>query len=109
MAIKKLNTRIRDNKLSCLEDEINSVSELLGVKDKENELRIFKVWKECVGETISNFASPKGIKNNKLLVSVENPVWRFELSNRKEEIIKKINSHLQGSKNKIIIKEIIFV
>lgn len=109
MVSKRINTRLRDNKVSCLADEISNISEILGVKDRENELRIFNVWKECVGETISKFASPAGIKNNKLLVRVENPVWRFELSNRKEEIIKKINSHLQGLKNKTIIKEIVFV
>jgi len=106
---KRINTRLRDNKVSCLADEINNISEVLGVRDRENELRIFNVWKECVGETISKFATPSGIKNNKLLVSVENPVWRFELSNRKEEIIKKLNSELQGIKSKTIIKEIVFV
>lgn len=109
MAGKKINTRLRDNKVSCLADEISNISEALGVRDRENELRVFNVWKECVGETISKFAAPAGIKNNKLLVSVENPVWRFELSNRKEEIIKKINSKLHGLKNKTVIKEIVFV
>jgi uncharacterized FAD-dependent dehydrogenase len=109
LATKRINTRLRDNKVSCLADEISNISEILGVKDRENELKIFNVWKECVGETISKFATPAGIKNNKLLISVENPVWRFELNNRKVEIIKKINSHLLGLKNKTIIKEIVFV
>lgn len=109
MAGKRINTKLRDNKVSCLVDEINNISEVLGVRDRENELKIFNVWKECVGETISKFATPSGIKNNKLLVSVENPVWRFELNNRKEEIIKKLNSELQGIKSKTLIKEIVFV
>ncbi|MFA5011741.1 MAG: DUF721 domain-containing protein [Ignavibacteria bacterium] len=109
MAGKRINTKLRDNKVSCLVDEINNISEVLGVRDRENELKIFNVWKECVGETISKFATPSGIKNNKLLVNVENPVWRFELNNRKEEIIKKLNSELQGIKSKTLIKEIVFV
>ncbi len=109
MAGKRINTKLRDNKVSCLADEINNISEVLGVRDRENELKIFNVWKECVGDTISKFASPSGIKNNKLLVSVENPVWRFELNNRKEEIIKKLNYELQGIKSKTLIKEIVFV
>ncbi len=109
MSIKRINTRIRDNKVSCLADEIVNMSTILGVSDRENELKIFNVWKECVGDTIAKFAKPMGIKNNKLLVSVENSVWRFELSNRKEEILKKINLHLQTLKNKILIKDIVFV
>lgn len=95
--------------MSCLADEIGGIYEALGLKDRENEQVIFNVWKECVGEKISQFASPAGIKNHKLLVSVENPVWRFELNNRKEEIIKNINIHLQKVKNKTLIKDIVFV
>lgn len=85
------------------------MSKVLGVNDRENEIKIYNVWKECVGETIAKFAYPRGIKNNKLMVSVENSVWRFELNNRKTEIIAKINSHLQTLKNKVLIKDIVFV
>lgn len=62
----------------------------------------------CRREDIA-LASPAGIKNHKLLVSVENPAWRFELNTRKEEIISKINTHLQKVKNKTLIKDIVFV
>lgn len=109
MSAKRINTKIRDNKVSCLSDEITNMSSILGVSDRENELKIYNVWKDCVGETIAKFASPIGIKNNKLMVSVENSVWRFELNNRKKEIILKINSHLQTLKNRILIKDIVFV
>ncbi len=95
--------------MSCLEDEISNIVDAFGINDKLNEIKISEVWKECVGESISRFALPTGIKNHKLMVSVENSVWRFELNNHKEEIIKKINEHLQTVKNKKLIKDIVFV
>jgi len=95
--------------MSCLEDEISNIIEVFGINDKLNELKIIEVWKECVGESISRFAVPIGIKNHKLMVNVENSVWRFELNNHKDEIIKKINLQLQAIKNKKLIKDIVFV
>lgn len=95
--------------MSCLEDEINNIVDAFGINDKLNEIKIIEVWKECVGESISRFAVPIGIKNHKLKVNVENSVWRFELNNHKEEIIKKLNEHLQTVKNKKLIKDIVFV
>ncbi len=83
--------------------------EYLGLDSKLTELKIFEVWGECVGETIAKFSKPVGIKRFKLLVSVENPVWRYELSQKKDEIIEKLNSKLKNVKNSKEIKEIIFV
>lgn len=69
------------------------------------ELKILEVWNECVGEAIAKYSKPVGLKNNKLMVSAENAVWRYELAARKEEIMDKINKHL----NKKEIKEIVFI
>jgi len=106
---RRLNTKIRDNKITCLEDEVDKIYDSLGLKDKENEFKIFETWKECVGETISQYAKPIGIKKNMLMVSVESSVWRFELANRKEEILKNINKNLQSIKHRKLIKDIVFV
>jgi predicted nucleic acid-binding Zn ribbon protein len=95
--------------MSCLEDEIDRVREELGIEDKMTEIKIFEVWNSCVGETIAKFAVPVGLRKNKLMVSVENAVWRYELSNRKEEIIVKLNENLKNIKNKKSVKDIIFV
>ncbi|MCI0474170.1 MAG: DUF721 domain-containing protein [Ignavibacteria bacterium] len=106
---KRINTRVRDNTLTCLEDDIEKIREELGIEDKMTEIKIFEVWNSCVGETIAKFAIPVGLKKNKLMVSVENAVWRYELSNRKEEIIVKLNTNLKNIKNKKSVKDIIFV
>jgi hypothetical protein len=105
----RINFKRRANKVSCLEDEISNIIDAFGINDKLNEIKIIEVWKECVGESISRFAVPIGIKNNKLMVNVENSVWRFELKNHKEEIIKKINIHLHTIINKKLFKDIVFV
>ena len=105
----RINFKRRENKVSCLEDEISNIIEAFGINDKLNELKILEVWKECVGESISRFAVPIGIKNHKLMVNVENSVWRFELNNHKNDIIKKINLQLQTIKNKKLIRDIVFV
>lgn len=95
--------------MSCMEDDIDSFREILGIEDKMNEIKIAEVWNECVGATISKFAVPSGIKKNKLMVRVENAVWRQELAARKEEILKNLNRHLQSVKNRKTIKDIVFV
>ncbi|MCX6159445.1 MAG: DUF721 domain-containing protein [Ignavibacteriota bacterium] len=107
--ISRYNFKKRTNRISCLEDEISNIIDAFGINDKLNEIKIAEVWKECVGESISRFAVPIGIKNHKLMVNVENSVWRFELNNHKEDIIKKLNEHLQTVKNKKLIKDIVFV
>jgi predicted nucleic acid-binding Zn ribbon protein len=106
---KRINTRERDNTVSCLEDDIEKFSEELGIEDKMTEIKIFEVWNSCVGEKIAKFAVPVGLRKNKLMVSVENAVWRYELSNRKEEIIIKLNTSLKNIKNKKTVRDIIFV
>ncbi|MGV8017047.1 MAG: DUF721 domain-containing protein [Ignavibacteria bacterium] len=106
---KRIDTRTRSNRMTCLEDEVDSFREILGIEDRMSEIKIIEVWNECVGETISKFAVPAGIKKNKLMVRVENSVWRHELAARKEEILKKLNANLQHVKNRKVIKEIVFV
>ncbi len=58
-----------------------------------------------VGEKISKIAVPVKNKNGVLFIKVEDAIWRFELSRRKEELIQKINEHLK----KNVFKEIVFI
>jgi hypothetical protein len=106
---RRIETRKRTNKISCLEDDLELFREAMGIEDRMNEIKIFEVWNECVGSTIAKFAVPSGIKRNKLMVKVENSVWRQELAARKEEILINLNGHLQNVKNRKIIKDIVFV
>lgn len=95
----------RLGKVINLRNELDEFMEYLGLSEKMQEMKILKVWNECVGDTISKFSKPVDIKKNKLYVSVENAVWRYELSARKTEILERVNQNL---KNKVL-KDIIFV
>ena len=65
----------------------------------------FKFWEEVVGEKIAGVAVPVKNKKGVLFVKVEDAVWRFELTRRKEEIITKVNEH----SNKNTLKDIVFI
>jgi hypothetical protein len=107
--MKRVDTKRRVNRVICLKDEIDGFVKYLGLDEKMQELRILEVWKECVGDTISEFSKPIELKKNKLFVRVENAVWRFELSAKKSEIISKLNLILSREDKKKIIKEIVFI
>ena len=103
--MKHIDTKSRINKTLCLKEELDSFMNYIGLDSKMQELQILEIWNECVGEAISNYSTPVGIRKNKLIVKAENAAWRYELSLKKEEIINNLNKKL---KNKII-REIIFV
>ena len=88
----------RTQKQSALGDEVTRL--IKGVKNARRSKFVF--WEEVVGEKIAKIAVPVKNKNGVLFVKVEDSVWRFELSRRKEELILKINEQLKKS----IFKEI---
>ena len=90
-----------DNKQSSLQDEIQAL--LKNVKTYQKER--FSFWEEVVGEKIAAVAVPVKNKKGVLLVKVQDAVWKFELTRRKEEIHKMINDHLK----KNLIKDIVFL
>ena len=68
---------------------------------KENTLpfnikdaRIWMVWDEVVGPSISKNAQPSGIRDKKLKVIVSNPIWLQELQFTEESIRDQINMKL---------------
>jgi predicted nucleic acid-binding Zn ribbon protein len=111
-SMNKVNYRERANKVVCLEDEMDDFIKYYGLDDKMKELKILNVWNECVGDAIAKYSRPVEIRKDKLFVSVENSVWRYELSVRKNFILEKVNETLcdpVSNKKLKIIKEIIFI
>ena len=107
--MKRIDTKTRLNRTICLKNELDDFMKYIGLDARMHELKILQVWKECVGETIAKYSKPIEIRKNKLLISVENSVWRYELSSRKTEIIQKLNENLKSPKGRKIIKEIVFI
>lgn len=96
-----IDYKIRTKKTSSLAEEISG---LIGVVKKEEKKR-FNFWYLAVGEKISKAAVPVMKRNGMLLVKVQDSVWRFELTRRKEELIEAVNAHLKEDKK---IKDIVF-
>ena len=103
--MRRVDTKSRINRVVCLKDEIDGFVKYLGLEERMQELKILEVWKECVGETIARFSRPVELKKNKLFVKVENAVWRFELSAKRNEIITRLNLLLYKEDKKKNIKE----
>lgn len=106
--MKKLNYKVRANKVLCLKTEMDGFMKHLGLDEVLQDLRILEVWEECVGSVIAKNSIPVELRKNKLMVSVENAVWRYELSAKREEIINKLNRIL-NKKSKVKIKDIVFI
>jgi hypothetical protein len=107
--MKKVDTKKRINKVVCLKDEIDDFVKYLGLDERMQELKILDIWKECVGNAIAGYSRPVELRKNKLFVRVENAVWRFELSAKRNEIIAKLNAILNKEDKKKNIKEIVFI
>ena len=64
------------------------------ILENANELMLFKDWQEIVGETIAAYAHPVRLDNGELILVIEDPVWRTEIFNIREVLIKTINERM---------------
>jgi predicted nucleic acid-binding Zn ribbon protein len=76
----------------------------LGIRKKLAEYEAVLRWESLVGEHIARAASAVKIANGVLLVKVRTSTWRNELSLRKAEIIKAVNTGL----GRDVVKDIRF-
>jgi predicted nucleic acid-binding Zn ribbon protein len=96
-----INYKTRSGLQTTLKFEVNEL--VKGLRNFQKQQ--FSFWEDVVGARIAKVAVPVKNKKGVLFVKVEDAVWRFELTRSKEEIIKKINEHL----NKNTIKDIVFI
>lgn len=59
-----------------------------------DDVNIWKVWDEVVGDRIARSAQPSWIKNGRLRVKVSDPIWLQELKFVEEDIKEKLNMKL---------------
>ena len=98
---ESLDFKKRKQNQSILSSEVSHL--LKGLKKVRKSKFIF--WEEVVGEKIAKVAVPVKNKNGVLFVKVDDAVWRFELSRRKEELLDNIFKYYK----KNVIKEIVFI
>lgn len=96
-----IDYKSRTKKPEGLSSEIEKI--LGGLKEKKKKR--YAYWSEAVGETIAKVAIPVYSKNGVLMVKVEDPVWRFELTRRKSEVLESVNKKVKKNNQ---YKDIIF-
>jgi predicted nucleic acid-binding Zn ribbon protein len=96
-----IDFKTRTKRVSSLKNELNGL--IKGIKKYQKDR--FAYWEQTVGEKIAKVAVPVKNKKGVLFVKVEDAVWRFELTRRKDEILNKINEHSKKS----LIKDIVFI
>ncbi len=94
-----------------MKKDFESVASILDnlIKKKNWEVplsleRLKKEWEKIVGKNIAKHSFPTFIKNKKLYIEVDSPIWSNELIFQKENIITIINNYYK----KEIIKDIFF-
>ncbi len=73
-----------------------------GVKQKLKANSTHLVWREVVGDKISQNVETKEIRNGVLFLEAKTPVWRNEIQLIKNNIIDKLNKKLKNN----IIKDL---
>lgn len=96
-----IDFKTRTKRVTSLKNELNGL--IKGIKKYQKDR--FAYWEQTVGEKIAKVAVPVKNKKGVLFVKVEDAVWRFELTRRKDEILNKINEHSKKS----LIKDIVFI
>ena len=61
---------------------------------KQDDVEIWRVWKEVVGQTYAENARPSKIRKKQLTVTVSDSIWLQELTFFKEIILEKLNTKL---------------
>ena len=87
-----------------LGSSLDNLVDELGIGKKLLEYEAVLQWESLVGEHIARAASAVRIANGVLLVRVRTSSWRNELSLRKAEIIKTINTGI----GRDVVKDIRF-
>lgn len=88
----------------ALKDIISKFLEKNPEISKQYKLDLCLIWKEVVGDIISNISYPYLLKDNTLEVLVKNTTWLNQLRLMKKDIINKLNGTLGSN----VIEEIEF-
>jgi len=94
----------RKDKPRPIEDLIEAILNRYNLNTLAKEQRVFKVWREALGEALASHARPTAIHGGRLVALVKDSAWLQELQFIKGDIIKKLNRALGGR----VIKDIRF-
>ena len=87
-----------------LKDVIKGLIERIEKKEGGKDVDFFEVWRKAAGRDAAEHTKPKNLRFGKLSVNVSDSSRLYELTLKKNEIIKRLNKLLKTKK----IKEIRF-
>ncbi|HOX78507.1 MAG TPA: DUF721 domain-containing protein [Bacteroidales bacterium] len=88
-----------------LGDVIREIIETYRLEGKLNEIKILHSWENVVGNMIARHTKNLYIRNNKLIVKVDSPALKNELTYSSSLILEKLNA-AAGCK---VVDEIVFI
>ena len=81
-----------------LKDIISGISKKGGLTEED----VDSAWERAVGEKAAKHSKPCTLKGPRLIVSVDDSSWLYELTIRKREILKSLSEILKSSRVKDI-------
>ena len=94
---------MRGNNTKNVGDIIRKLMRNPKLADRLDELDALEVWKELIGKQLQNYIAEARMIKGRLLIKVKSAPLRNELSYKKTDLIKKINTKLR----KEVVKEIV--
>lgn len=78
-------------KLKTLSEILRNLINSTDLADGLGKGRLLEKWESLVGPSISAVSRPIDVRGDTLLLEVEDPVWRSELSLMQEHLLETIN------------------
>ena len=94
---------MRGNNTNNVGDIIRKLMKNPKLADRLDELDALEVWKELIGKQLQNYIAEARMIKGSLLIKVKSAPLRNELSYKKTDLIKQINTKL----GKEVVKEIV--
>ncbi|MCP4716955.1 MAG: DUF721 domain-containing protein [Deltaproteobacteria bacterium] len=79
---------------SSLDTILRGVLQDMPAANRTGMLKLRAAWQKAVGQRIAAKASPEMVRNQVLMVHVENSVWMQELHFMKDQILEKLNARI---------------
>lgn len=88
----------------ALGEAIDDVLRRLRGPDRRATGTIFSKWREIVGETVADHASPARLKDNCLVIDVEDPTWLAQLRFLHDQLVTTLREHTDGAVSSIELR-----
>jgi hypothetical protein len=93
---RSINTRSTHKGFTHIKDIINNIMVTSALPIDFDDIKIWNVWDNVVGETISRHARPSKIQKGVLTVKVSDSVWLQDLKFQAEAIRQSLNLELKN-------------